>query len=407
MGFQNKIDLAAKIEHELLAETLKKIEKNEGDLKNAKVLHYQNFVSLIICNGPTYVIETIKGSYFSIGVMALDLVKREDYIPLYYNNNGIKAYCFTLMSDNELLIEKLAHVGNDLDIPRRNKGSLNLMLQCAMRDDIQALTEAMAVYEKYAVKKRWDELQLEFYRTYIDRDEERVKDVLTELETPKLRRQSIFYREFIDDYLSILTAAYLKMCWRNGMEIQIDSPTVPMAMMPVEPLETYEVAYPYLEGWESEEWETAEPKKEEKVYEAVGPYPSRNPSLRSKFVSQETVRKVVDHFCPKHTVKDKERLCDFIWEAYTNPKQFDLTHEQYVRKHASFPVTNKQGTQVLEAMPFWSELTEYDDEGYFRYCNHFIIMNEMNIEHDKVETMLDSIKTDLDNKGGFLKKLFS
>jgi hypothetical protein len=177
--------------------------------------------------------------------------------------------------------------------------------------------------------------------------------------------------------------------------------------MPVEPLETYEVAYPYLEGWESEEWETAEPKKEEKVYEAVGPYPSRNPSLRSKFVSQETVRKVVDHFCPKHTVKDKERLCDFIWEAYTNPKQFDLTHEQYVRKHASFPVTNKQGTQVLEAMPFWSELTEYDDEGYFRYCNHFIIMNEMNIEHDKVETMLDSIKTDLDNKGGFLKKLFS
>jgi len=333
-----------------------------------------------------------KQSFFTSATNELHRFEMYDAYPIQYNHAGLISLAIALLSDHEILITKIAKAGKDIDIPQRNKGSLNLMLQCAMRDDIEGLKVAMAVYEKYAIKKEWNELQLAFYTAYINQDEDRIAKVLTKLETPKLKRQSIFYKEFIDDYLSVLTTAYLKLCWRKGMEIVIDSPTVPMDMVPIEPLEKYEIEYPYLEGWDRENNSKSTVNIEEKIYEEVGPYPERNPILRSEFVSEQTINKAVNHFCTKHTEEEKRSLKELIWEAYSSPEQFDLNHKEYVQKNNNIPVTNSQGIQVLEERPFWSELTEYDDEGFFRYCNHFFIMNEMNINHEEVEQYLNNIK---------------
>jgi hypothetical protein len=85
-------------------------------------------------------------------------------------------------------------------------------------------------------------------------------------------------------------------------------------------------------------------------------------------------------------------LTALIWEAYTDPKNFDMKHVEYVRKNACSDHVLPSGESVLESRPFWSELTEYDDEGFFRYCNHFILMNEMNVDPDEVESYLSELK---------------
>lgn len=317
---------------------------------------------------------------------------------------GIIPLTFSLLSDNEQLIQNVANAGKDLDVPRRNKGSLNLMLQCAMRNDIESLGSAMQAYEKYAINKRWDELQIEFYKSYLAADEIRIKEVLKELESPKIKKQNIFHGEFIDDYLSVLTSAYLKLCWIKGMDIYIESNTVPTEMMPIRPLDKYTIEYPYLEGWNNDDFKKLKSKEEEKVYENLGPYPGKNPTLRSKYVSKDTVRKVVHKFCLQHSEEEKNQLISLIWEAYSNPKDFDGNNEGYVKKYASFPISNSEGKQIYEARPFWSELTEHDDEGFFRYCNHFIIMNETGISHENIELYLEKILVSEKSIGGFIKK---
>ena len=143
------------------------------------------------------------------------------------------------------------------------------------------------------------------------------------------------------------------------------------------------------------------------MYEEEGPYPSRNPSLRSRYVSKETIGKAVEHFCPKHSDSERDHIETLIWEAYTDPEHFDEKHQEYVRSSASWLLRTEGDTQIYEARPFWSELTEYDDEGYFEYCTAFIIMNETKFGADEVDAYLEELKKNMNKEGGFFKKLFS
>ncbi|SFA68310.1 hypothetical protein SAMN05216263_1501, partial [Metapseudomonas otitidis] len=44
---------------------------------------------------------------------------------------------------------------------------------------------------------------------------------------------------------------HAKLCWYRGIEVQIQNPLVPMALMPIESLDTYDVEYDFLRpGWE-------------------------------------------------------------------------------------------------------------------------------------------------------------
>lgn len=53
-------------------------------------------------------------------------------------------------------------------------------------------------------------------------------------------------------YFSYPATAYLKVAWILGYEIEIDSSLIPMHLMPIQPLEKYEVPYFFMEGYEGE-----------------------------------------------------------------------------------------------------------------------------------------------------------
>jgi hypothetical protein len=54
-----------------------------------------------------------------------------------------------------------------------------------------------------------------------------------------------------EDFMSFLGCLETKLCWLKGIPVQIDSPLVPMALMPIEPLEHYDDVYDFLQpGYE-------------------------------------------------------------------------------------------------------------------------------------------------------------
>lgn len=56
--------------------------------------------------------------------------------------------------------------------------------------------------------------------------------------------------ELEGQFLAGFAVIHAKLCWYRGIEVQIKNPLVPMALMPIQPLDAYDVEYDFLRpGW--------------------------------------------------------------------------------------------------------------------------------------------------------------
>ncbi|MDP3010105.1 MAG: Imm49 family immunity protein [Methylococcales bacterium] len=62
------------------------------------------------------------------------------------------------------------------------------------------------------------------------------------------------YKDFLAGYAVVLC----KLAWLKGFEVQVDSPLIPMAFMPVEPLAHYEDIYEFMKP----DWQAPPPPDE-------------------------------------------------------------------------------------------------------------------------------------------------
>lgn len=54
----------------------------------------------------------------------------------------------------------------------------------------------------------------------------------------------------MEDFIAEMSTYQSKLCWLRGIPVQIDSPLVPMELMPIAPLEHYDDVYDFLQpGW--------------------------------------------------------------------------------------------------------------------------------------------------------------
>ena len=77
-----------------------------------------------------------------------------------------------------------------------------------------------------------------------------------------------FYKLF-----SFHPTLFTKLCWMNGLEIEIDNPLVPMKLMPVEPLEKYDLVYDFLKpdyDWEAAKKRSQKNQRKEKILRFFG-----------------------------------------------------------------------------------------------------------------------------------------
>lgn len=152
-----------------------------------------------------------------------------------------------LLSDNERVIQSMANVAT-ISLEKTAGNPLRVqyvthMLQLAiLEDDDQLRThiEEMASHGRVA-DRRAAVKGKDFYSLLLKRDEEGLRQLIQK--HSRLNGD----RALFEDFMSLKAIYEAKLCWRRGMKIQIDSPLVPMELIPVEPLRHYEDVYKFLE----------------------------------------------------------------------------------------------------------------------------------------------------------------
>lgn len=180
-----------------------------------------------------------------------------------YNRNFI----YSLLSDNPEIIKNYSlheptnhtpsHLLGEVDYPPYNIGKLKpetydfrfatYALQCVLKKDWDEYHKI-----KELANKKFKKLpvgigfEFEFYDLLENRDLDKIQNLIKTLLKPKLHK---LFNDVSGGFYSLFSfhpTLFTKLCWMNGLEIEIDNPLVPMKLMPVEPLADYDLIYDFL-----------------------------------------------------------------------------------------------------------------------------------------------------------------
>ncbi len=159
-----------------------------------------------------------------------------------------------ILSDNTKLLENYRNWDFGYDTELRELGKIDgpfAISNFILRKDFAKAHKAI---ERYKLSRLYNESRLIPLLALMEGD----KDVFIRY------IQSILSADAIEKFIAgggnkmraSLYSEYgtylLKLAWLMGMEIEIDSPYIPMDLMPIEPLDHYEVPYFFLDGYEGE-----------------------------------------------------------------------------------------------------------------------------------------------------------
>ena len=113
-------------------------------------------------------------------------------------------------------------------------------LQCLIKDDWVEFERVMVIVKTKSISKLDMELDALFYEALAERNKTRVEQILAEFLTPKIHKKRNRHHDLINEFISHPALGYAKLAWMKGLEIQLESPLLPMELLPVKPLPTYE-----------------------------------------------------------------------------------------------------------------------------------------------------------------------
>lgn len=141
-------------------------------------------------------------------------------------------------------------------------------LQCVIKDDWNEFYKIKELAEKNLkdVKPPYTlfRFTFKFYDLLYSRNEGKIVDYINWLLTSEIRKQITSARVqqfylFASHYPTLFT----KLCWMKGLEIEIKHKKVPMNLMPIEPLEEYDLIYDFLKP--DYDWEAGAKKAREEL----------------------------------------------------------------------------------------------------------------------------------------------
>jgi Immunity protein 49 len=159
-------------------------------------------------------------------------------------------FLFALLSDSTEVIDTFARLEPaeylvDRDNPRSPRYYVH-MLQLALRDEHDALREKIFIAAKRAGKRYREEFaaRRDIYSLLLARDKAGLEEKLARNARVKC------VNPWVEDFISVHAMLPAKLCWIKGIHVQIDSPLIPMALLPVEPSQHYDDVYDFLRpGW--------------------------------------------------------------------------------------------------------------------------------------------------------------
>jgi len=86
-----------------------------------------------------------------------------------------------------------------------------------------------------------------FYKALYNSDKARMEEVLEKLTSPKIHKKRND-NPILNQYLSFPALGYAKLAWRKGIKVEVTSNLVPKKLLPIQPLDKYEIPYEFLKS---------------------------------------------------------------------------------------------------------------------------------------------------------------
>lgn len=186
----------------------------------------------------------------------------DEYSVNIYNSTfldyGIHHICFAILSDNEKMIQRYAKLqykayGKRLSMDEyvlKGEGAILCnTIQFFMENNNEGIERNLNIYELKKTKilrsSKTGELDYEFFKALHTENKAKIEEILENFLTPRIHK----YRTndiILDKFISLPALGYAKLAWRKGIEVNIDSPLIPKELLPVQPLEYYEIPYEFL-----------------------------------------------------------------------------------------------------------------------------------------------------------------
>ncbi|MEJ8799119.1 contact-dependent inhibition immunity protein BcpI [Trinickia caryophylli] len=192
-------------------------------------------------------IERCKQNFYLAARLTLESVSQDGGASFETGGDILRA----LLSDSAEVIDAMARVETPELISQRDNPLNNrfhvYMLQLAIRGDDEAVRAMIEKIAKHGKNPRRTECAegRDFFSLLLDRDEPALEKLI------QGKHASMRSEDAIDeDFMSYRGTVETKLCWYRGIPVQIDHPLVPMALMPVQPLDHYDDVYDFLKpGW--------------------------------------------------------------------------------------------------------------------------------------------------------------
>ncbi len=173
---------------------------------------------------------------------------------------GLIKICSPILSDNEDLIKKYAQ----LRYQKAQNAPLSMeemvangdipiwcnTVQYFMIDDKEGIEKNLNIIETKTLRKlpkREEGLldDYEFYKALHNCDKSKMEEILEKLVSPKIHKKRND-NAVLNQYISCPAVGYAKLAWRKGIKVEVNSHLVPIDLLPIEPLEKYDIPYDFL-----------------------------------------------------------------------------------------------------------------------------------------------------------------
>ncbi len=173
---------------------------------------------------------------------------------------GLPNVCYPILSDNEQLIQQYSklryqksensELSMDEMILQGESAIWCNTIQFFMANDTQGIERNLNIIETLTLPKlpkNQQELKIdyEFYKALLSKDESKCEELLEELVSPKIHKKRND-NAVLNKYVSQPALGYAKLAWRQGLEVEVNSPLIPKEILPIDPLDNYEIPYDFL-----------------------------------------------------------------------------------------------------------------------------------------------------------------
>lgn len=170
---------------------------------------------------------------------------------------GLGLMAFPLLSDNEGLIQRYSKLrylpwgkmkGMEENVQKGKSDIWANTIQYFMANDKEGIERNLNIIETITIKQVKSKPLIndyEFFKALYNENKSKMEEVLEVLLSPKEHKKRCF-NDIYAKYISTLALGYAKLAWRIGIEVEVNSHLVPKELLPIRPLDFYEIPYEFL-----------------------------------------------------------------------------------------------------------------------------------------------------------------